>query len=104
MPDRESVTENVAGTSRRIYIIGGGGSGKTTLARRLGPALAIDPVELDLGADLDDLARRPEWIVEGIFVFGVGVDTSFFSASSLSLSRVLLGVCVPMAMLNAPDS
>jgi hypothetical protein len=72
VPDEESVSYDTADTNSRIYIIGGGGSGKTTLARHLGPALGIDPVELDLGADLDDLARRLEWIVEGIFVFGVG--------------------------------
>jgi hypothetical protein len=72
VPDEESVTDDAAGASSRVYITGGGGSGKTTLARRLGPALGVDPVELDLGADLDDLAGRPAWIVEGIFVFGVG--------------------------------
>jgi hypothetical protein len=59
------------GPPARIHVIGGGGSGKTTLARRVADVLGAPHVELDLGADIDEVAGRPAWVTEGIFVFGV---------------------------------
>jgi len=68
----------------RIHIIGGPGSGKTTLARELGAYLGIEVHELDqvafTGRDfqerpfpdrvaaIDAIADRPAWITEGLFV------------------------------------
>lgn len=69
---------------RRIHIIGGPGSGKTVLARRLGTALNIPVYELDKVAfegpnvdnrplaarlaDVHDIAKQPAWVTEGIFL------------------------------------
>src|SRR5829696_4452767 len=68
----------------RIHIIGGPGSGKTTLARELGTFLGIELHELDhiafTGPDFTErpfpervaaiypIAQRPAWITEGLFV------------------------------------
>lgn len=68
----------------RIHIIGGPGSGKTTLARKLGAYLQTEVYELDhiafTGRDfeerpfpdrvvaIDGIANRPTWITEGLFV------------------------------------
>ena len=68
----------------RIHIIGGPGSGKTTLARELAVYLEIEAYELDkiafTGPDFEDrplaeriadvhaIASRPAWITEGLFV------------------------------------
>ncbi len=68
----------------RIHIIGGPGSGKTTLARQIGAYLGIETYELDhiafTGpdfmerpfparlADIHQIATGPAWISEGIFV------------------------------------
>ena len=59
------------GTFQRVHIIGGGGSGKTTLARRLGAATGLPVVELDVGADLRALASSPEWISDGIYLYDI---------------------------------
>jgi hypothetical protein len=72
------------GNFNRIHIIGGPGSGKTTLARQLGKYLGIEAQELDhiafTGpdflerpfparlADIHQIANGPAWISEGIFV------------------------------------
>lgn len=72
-------------TARRIHIIGGGGSGKTTLARRLGTLLDAPVCDLDrIGyeggagaqrpldvklADIHHIAAQPAWITEGIFLW-----------------------------------
>lgn len=69
---------------RRIHIIGGPGSGKTTLARNVGAYLGIEIHELDQiaftgkdfterpipdrVADIYGIANRPAWITEGLFV------------------------------------
>jgi adenylate kinase family enzyme len=69
---------------RRIHIIGGPGSGKTTLARQLGPCLGLPVYHLDevafeghdftkrpLAARLADvclIAAQSNWITEGIFL------------------------------------
>jgi len=74
-----------AATARRIYIVGGGGSGKTTLARRLGTLLDAPVYDLDrIGyeggagaqrrfdvklADIHHIAAQPAWITEGIFLW-----------------------------------
>src|SRR5579859_7515288 len=65
----------------RIYIIGGPGSGKTTLAKRLSQQFAIPYYELDLigwengvGAerpvdvrlrDVHEIALQADWVAEG---------------------------------------
>ena len=69
---------------KRIHIIGGPGSGKTTLAHQIGSRLGIEVHELDLIAftgphyaerslserleDISAIADRPAWITEGIFI------------------------------------
>ena len=68
----------------RIHVIGGPGTGKTTLARELGAYLKTEVYELDqiafTGRDFDErpfpdrvaaiygIANRPVWITEGLFV------------------------------------
>lgn len=68
----------------RIHIIGGPGSGKTTLARELAVHLEIEAYELDKiaftgpefeerplvdrMADVHAIASRPAWVTEGLFV------------------------------------
>jgi len=65
----------------RIHIVGGPGSGKTTLAKRLAASLAIPFYELDtigwkggVGAerpldvhlvDINHIAAQPAWVTEG---------------------------------------
>ena len=53
----------------RVHVIGGGGSGKTTLARKLGSRTGLPVFELDTGAELDPDA--PRWISEGIYLYDV---------------------------------
>jgi hypothetical protein len=69
---------------KRIYIVGGPGSGKTTLAHKIGTRLGIETHELDLIAftgpefaertlperlaDISSIAVQPAWITEGIFI------------------------------------
>lgn len=56
----------------RIHVIGGGGSGKTTLARRVAAALGLPIFELDTpDADLTDLVQQPQWVSEGIYLYGI---------------------------------
>ena len=68
----------------RLHIIGGTGSGKTTLARRIGARFYIPFYELDtigweggVGAErplearlhnIHQIAARPDWVVEGAFI------------------------------------
>ncbi|CAA9547367.1 MAG: hypothetical protein AVDCRST_MAG87-587 [uncultured Thermomicrobiales bacterium] len=70
---------------RRIHVIGGPGSGKTTVARRLALAADVPCVELDVigydngaGAkrplidkltEVDRLAAQPSWVAEGMFLW-----------------------------------
>jgi uridine kinase len=58
---------------QRIYIIGGGGSGKTTLSRQLAPMLGLDLTELDGSSGAGERARGSRWVIEGIFVWGTAV-------------------------------
>lgn len=68
---------------QRIHIIGGPGSGKTTLASRLAAAIGVRPVHLDgiarVGGgtgpprsmeqrlnDVSAIASRPAWVTEGV--------------------------------------
>ena len=69
----------------RIHVIGGPGSGKTTLAREIGAYLGIEVHELDQiaftgpnyaerplperMADIHLIAHRPAWITEGLFLW-----------------------------------
>lgn len=70
-------------TNLRAHIIGGPGSGKTTLARQLGAKLAVPVVDLDqVGytesggrrplseklAEVSRIAAQPAWISEGVFL------------------------------------
>lgn len=68
----------------RIHVIGGPGSGKTTLARHIGSYLGIENFELDQiaftgqdfaerpfsdrVADISTIANRGAWVTEGLFV------------------------------------
>ena len=58
---------------QRIYIIGGGGSGKTTLGRQVARALGLDLTELDGSSGAGERARGSHWVIEGIFVWGTAV-------------------------------
>jgi len=69
---------------KRIHIVGGPGSGKTTLAHQIGTHLGVEVHELDLIAfsgpeyseralserlaDVSRIASRPAWITEGLFI------------------------------------
>lgn len=60
-------------TPRRVYLVGAGGSGKTTLGRTLANVLNFEPVELDLNprADRAAIADADAWVVEGIFLYDI---------------------------------
>lgn len=58
---------------QRIYIIGGGGSGKTTLGRHVSRVLGLDLTELDGSSGTGERARGSRWVIEGIFVWGTAV-------------------------------
>jgi adenylate kinase family enzyme len=89
VPDEEEWHKNRCGIQKRenfgrIHIIGGPGSGKTTLARQLAIALGIETHELDqiafTGRDYEErpiseriaaiheIATHSTWITEGLFV------------------------------------
>jgi adenylate kinase family enzyme len=69
---------------KRIHIVGGPGSGKTTLAYEMGACLGIEVHELDLVAftgpdyaqrdltdrlaDVSSIVSHPAWIAEGLFI------------------------------------
>ena len=55
----------------RLHIIGGGGSGKTTLARRLAALHDVPHVELDVADTVAPPDTDGGWVTEGIFIFGV---------------------------------
>jgi len=70
---------------QRVHIVGGAGSGKTTLARLLGERLGVPVYDLDaigyaggsgtkrpLQTKLDDVQRiatQPGWVTEGVFLW-----------------------------------
>jgi hypothetical protein len=58
---------------QRIYIIGGGGSGKTTLGRQVARDLGLELTELDGSTGAGERARGSRWVIEGIFVWGTAV-------------------------------
>jgi len=92
---------------RRLYIVGGPGSGKTTLSRRLGERLGLPVIEIDairerggLGhdfrpraplaqrrAEISAIAGQPAWITEG---------------SALWWTDQLLGACECIIWLDLP--
>ncbi|MEA4811218.1 MAG: hypothetical protein VB108_01460 [Anaerolineaceae bacterium] len=74
--------EDYASLARRILIIGSGGAGKSTFARRLSQATALPLIHLDkifwkpgwvesskeaFDAKIDQIASQPEWIMDGNF-------------------------------------
>jgi adenylate kinase family enzyme len=75
-------------SARRIHVIGGPGSGKSTRARELGTALGIPVHELDtiayegpefrpaaadaVAGRLHEIAASSSWITEGIFTARIG--------------------------------
>lgn len=65
----------------RIHVIGGGGSGKTTLARRLAAARRLPLWELDREGSMEEVAGHPRWVMEGIFLFHV--EVAFERATSI---------------------
>jgi adenylate kinase family enzyme len=72
-------------TARRAHVVGGPGSGKTTLARRLAacleaPAFDLDEIGFEGGAgpkrpldvrlaDVARIAAQPAWVTEGVFLW-----------------------------------
>jgi hypothetical protein len=58
---------------QRVYIIGAGGSGKTTLGRQVARALGLELTELDGSSGAGERARGSQWVIEGIFVWGTAV-------------------------------
>lgn len=79
----------------KIHIIGGPGSGKTTLAQELSARLHIPHYDLDkLNWEVDDVlaaAEQPAWITEGIYL--IWTDPLLYYADSI----VLLEVSWPVA-------
>jgi len=79
----------------KIHIIGGPGSGKTTLAQELSARLHIPHYDLDkLNWELDDVlatAEQPAWITEGIYL--IWTDPLLYHADYI----VLLEVSWPVA-------
>lgn len=82
----------------KIHILGGPGSGKTTLAHELSTRLNIPHYDLDLlgqkngtnpEAHVDDaiaIARKPGWVVEGIYL--VTIDPLLYEADYIVLLDV----------------
>jgi adenylate kinase family enzyme len=76
-----------AARCRRIHVIGGPGSGKTTLARNLAAGrnaavIDLDRVAYEQGAgakrpltartaSLADIVQQPDWITEGIYLWWI---------------------------------
>ncbi len=84
MIDRVGFAASSHNFPQRIHIVGGPGTGKSTLARRLGESLSLPVHHLDdiafegieflprpltaKMADVERIASEPRWICEGIFV------------------------------------
>jgi hypothetical protein len=67
------VRDGKSARPQRVYIIGGGGSGKTTLGRQVARALGLDLTELDGSSGVGERAHGSRWVIEGIFVWGTAV-------------------------------
>jgi adenylate kinase family enzyme len=52
-------------------VIGGAGTGKTTLARRIGGLLRLPVHEMDLDFDLGTVLGQRDWVTEGIYLWNV---------------------------------
>ncbi|HEX8282278.1 MAG TPA: DNA topology modulation protein [Pyrinomonadaceae bacterium] len=67
---------------KRVLVIGSGGAGKSTLSRRLGEALGLEVIHLDVehwrpgwvetpkdewARKVDELCRRDSWVMDGNF-------------------------------------
>ena len=78
------------GTFRRVVIMGNGGSGKTWLAERLAPCLALHPIHMDLvywqpgrfgvardktvvAKEIGQLSYGDKWLMEGVYGWLVNV-------------------------------
>lgn len=87
----------------KVHILGGPGSGKTTLAQNISVKLHVPHYDLDqigwkqgnrLAAYVDDafaLAAQPEWITEGVFL--IWTDPLLYQADYI----ILLEVSWPLA-------
>jgi adenylate kinase family enzyme len=80
-------TAKLAGSARRVFVVGPSGSGKSTLAARMGAALNVPVHDLDqvfrdgggngsarpkdaVAADIAQVAASAEWVAEGIHLEG----------------------------------
>ena len=57
----------------RVYIVGGSGSGKSTIGRQVGRIIGVESFDFDtdVRADRCGLASRDRWVIEGVFLFGI---------------------------------
>lgn len=98
---------------KRIAIVGCGGSGKSTLARRLGAALGLPVVHLDVhywrpgwtATPGDEWSRRQaelvapeEWIADG--TFGETLDLRFEAADTIVFLDLPRRLCLARALLR----
>jgi adenylate kinase family enzyme len=77
--------------ARRIAILGGGGAGKSTLARRLGAALGLPVIHLDRIVFGPGWSRNPPDVVRDKLAQSLGeawvVDGTYAEASRITLPR-----------------
>ena len=95
---------------RRILILGAPGSGKSTLSRRLGAVMGVNPIDLDtvaavayrtgqrprpvepLLAEAERIASQRRWIAEGIFTTWTAPLVR--AATDVVIVRTSLGRCL----------
>ena len=95
--------------ARRILILGSPGSGKSTLSRRLGAVVGVDPIDLDMIAEVayrsgqprpiapliaaaERIAGEREWIVEGVFT--AWTQLLVRTATDVVILRTSLALCL----------